>query len=209
MTSVTGRPIPNAPPSIIANADNRFGSACTSRPDMPLLHGAPTGIAHCPTMNNQKNIRTESLPFPNPKIKRLSVMAGWTLMVNDRLTPAGVFSHQPFRHRWPNIGGPEVPCPATYARPIFRGSRGLEIALDVPAALYRAARAWFGFLIAASDPSELFVSQLDLTLAACCNRLIGHRVLPAIEESSRMNETRRGLGRIKRRAAEAMIYPPA
>jgi hypothetical protein len=77
-----------------------------------LLHGAPTGIAHCPTMNNQKNIRTESLPFPNPKIKRLSVMAGWTLMVNDRLTPARVFSHQPFRPGWPRAADVMIYPPA-------------------------------------------------------------------------------------------------
>ena len=38
---VKGRAAPNAPPIINTNADSKFASACTSYPDMPLLHRAP------------------------------------------------------------------------------------------------------------------------------------------------------------------------
>jgi len=51
--SAIGRPTPNAPPIIIANAESKLGSACICRPDMPLLHRAPTGIARRPRMNDK------------------------------------------------------------------------------------------------------------------------------------------------------------
>ena len=41
ITTVIGKATPTAPPIIKANADNKFASACTSYPDMPLLHGSP------------------------------------------------------------------------------------------------------------------------------------------------------------------------
>jgi hypothetical protein len=38
ITIATGKATPNAPPIINANAESKFASACTSCPDMPLLH---------------------------------------------------------------------------------------------------------------------------------------------------------------------------
>src|SRR6516165_7467508 len=49
--NVIGRPIPSAPPIINANADSTFTSACTSRPDMPLLHGA---LGRRPSPNDEQ-----------------------------------------------------------------------------------------------------------------------------------------------------------
>ena len=41
ISTVIGTATPNAPPIINVIADSKFASACTSRPDMPLLQRAP------------------------------------------------------------------------------------------------------------------------------------------------------------------------
>ena len=48
ITSAIGRPTPNAPPTINANAESKLSSAWTSRLDIPILHQAPTSTARRP-----------------------------------------------------------------------------------------------------------------------------------------------------------------
>ena len=50
ITSVIGKPTPNAPPIINAIAESKFPPARNLRTDMPWLHLAPTGISKAPTM---------------------------------------------------------------------------------------------------------------------------------------------------------------
>lgn len=66
ITKAIGKPTPSAPPMINAKAESKFASACTVRPAMLLLHGAPTGIARRPRKNDQKADGTSSLTFSNP-----------------------------------------------------------------------------------------------------------------------------------------------
>jgi hypothetical protein len=54
ITSAIGKPILNAPPMIIANAESRFASARTVLPAMTLLRRAPTGIARRPKDERSK-----------------------------------------------------------------------------------------------------------------------------------------------------------
>ncbi len=58
ITSVIGKPTPNAPPIINANAESKFASPCTLRPTMPLLRRIPTGTARRPRMNDEKSSRS-------------------------------------------------------------------------------------------------------------------------------------------------------
>jgi hypothetical protein len=58
ISNVIGRPIPNARPMINPNAESRFGSACTSRPNILLLHRAPAGIA-CSPNDGRSNCRQD------------------------------------------------------------------------------------------------------------------------------------------------------
>src|SRR5882757_10015069 len=59
--SAIGRPVPNAPPIIKANAESKFGSTWTPCLDTTLLHRAPTGIARRPMMNDKKTCVGTSL----------------------------------------------------------------------------------------------------------------------------------------------------
>jgi hypothetical protein len=59
ITMVIGKATPNAPPIINANADSRFASACTSCPDMPLLHRAPAPQARWMCMVNKELTRSK------------------------------------------------------------------------------------------------------------------------------------------------------
>ena len=61
ITSAIGRPAPKAPTIINVNAESKFASACISRPDIPLLRQAPTGIARRPRMNDQECRRREKV----------------------------------------------------------------------------------------------------------------------------------------------------
>ena len=61
ITSAIGRPAPKAPTIINVNAESKFASAWISRPDMPLLRRAPTGIARRPRMNDQECRRREKV----------------------------------------------------------------------------------------------------------------------------------------------------
>jgi hypothetical protein len=63
ITSAIGRPTPNAPPTINANAESKLSSAWTARLDMPLLHRAPTSTARRPK-DERKKARVWSLPEP-------------------------------------------------------------------------------------------------------------------------------------------------
>lgn len=54
ITNAIGRPAPKAPAIISANAESKFASGCISRPDMPLLHQAPTGIRPSPKDERSK-----------------------------------------------------------------------------------------------------------------------------------------------------------
>ena len=63
ITSAIGRPTPNAPPTINANAESKLSSAWTERLDMPLLHRAPTSTARRPK-DERKKARVWSLPEP-------------------------------------------------------------------------------------------------------------------------------------------------
>jgi hypothetical protein len=76
ITSAIGRPILNAPPMIIANAESKFPSARTVLPAIPLLHRAPTGIARRPMMNDQKSRPTRSLTFSNRDLARTAMARG-------------------------------------------------------------------------------------------------------------------------------------
>ena len=61
ITSAIGRPAPKAPTIINVNAESKFASAWISRPDIPLLRRAPTGIARRPRMNDQECRRREKV----------------------------------------------------------------------------------------------------------------------------------------------------
>jgi hypothetical protein len=63
ITNAIGRPTPNAPPTINANAESKLSSAWTARLDMPLLHRAPTSTARRPK-DERKKARVWSLPEP-------------------------------------------------------------------------------------------------------------------------------------------------
>jgi hypothetical protein len=54
ITMVKGRAMPTAPPIVNANADSRFASACSSFPDMLLLHRAPAPQARWMCVVNKK-----------------------------------------------------------------------------------------------------------------------------------------------------------
>jgi hypothetical protein len=54
ITSAIGTPVAKAPPRIIANAENRFGSTKTARLDTTLLREPPRDIARRPRMNDKK-----------------------------------------------------------------------------------------------------------------------------------------------------------
>jgi hypothetical protein len=70
ITSVIGKPTPNAPPIINANAESKFASARSIRPAMLLLRRAPAGIARRPGINDQKAVETRPLTFPNRGLAR-------------------------------------------------------------------------------------------------------------------------------------------
>jgi hypothetical protein len=54
ITSVIGKPTPNAPPIIKANAESKFASHCTLRRAMPLLRLIPNGHRPSSRMNDKK-----------------------------------------------------------------------------------------------------------------------------------------------------------
>jgi hypothetical protein len=69
ITSAIGTPVAKAPPSIITNAESRFGSTKTSRLDTTLLREPPRDTARRPRMNDKKN-RSEQV-FDEFKVAHL------------------------------------------------------------------------------------------------------------------------------------------
>ena len=67
ITMVKGRATPIAPPIVNANADSRFASACSSFPDMLLLHRAPAPWARWMRMVNKALTRSKEVCRRNPR----------------------------------------------------------------------------------------------------------------------------------------------
>jgi hypothetical protein len=117
--SAIGRPTPTALAIVNANAKTKFGSACIGRPDMPLLHRAPTGIARRPRINDKKagvgtsSTHTQRLPRPKqPEPERFAVKKRLT-----RWCPLFRFSTPPMADNTSasvaarSGGDIELPCP--------------------------------------------------------------------------------------------------
>jgi hypothetical protein len=87
ITSAIGKPTPNAPPIINANAVSRFASARTIRSAILLLRRAPAGIARRPGIDDQGSCpdkiadASESRPLPEPQRPKAC-----ECMVKKRLT---------------------------------------------------------------------------------------------------------------------------